>query len=52
MTIDLTPEELEAVKFALKADLETVNSGLSEEHEFEEWQSDKQILIRILDKLG
>lgn len=52
MTIDLTPEELKMVRFALLADLETVNSGLSEEHEFEEWQSDKQLLSAVLDKLG
>lgn len=52
MTIDLTPEELEVVRFALKADLETVNSGLSEEHEFEEWQTDKQLLTAVLNKLG
>jgi len=43
--IDLTPEELKAVIFAVKSDLETVNGNI------EEFIGEDEILLSALQKL-
>lgn len=48
LALELTQEEVRAVKFALLADFETVNENIDDD---EEWRNDSLVLSHVLDKL-
>jgi hypothetical protein len=48
LALEMTQEEVRAVKFALLADFETVNENIDDD---DDWRNDSLILGRVLDKL-